>query len=381
MVPGRYVWGCFLLTDEFGVLFSSEQKVFVMDEKKWQSVKKFADYASSVIYDDSGYELDLQFYLTKKCNLASPGCYVASSPRVSGDVLPTYDAEFYLKEFEKVPQFTESVVLTGGEIFTAPIGYVEWISHQVLDRGWGLQLKTNGSWVRDEYMHNAVPAMLRRMNPGRGLIATKEQVSKFFENKPKWLLRLLGRDVVRQWLYKSLPTTSMLSMAVSVDDKLHPEKSVQWLGDIVNIMGADKNLAKKVDLKTFTVADSRSFFEKNVINGPGCVVKDRKNDGNLVKCELNGVPVESYFGDFVGVNKISEKEKIENFVLPALGEAKGRLVYCFYPDKTVGLDSCYLQSVGRVPYIGTDGLWKSFNKIRRDIYTQLVLDYQKAIEK
>lgn len=64
MVPGKYVWGCFLLTDEFGVLFSSEQKVFMMDEKKWMSVKKFADYASSVIYDDSGYELDLQFYLT-----------------------------------------------------------------------------------------------------------------------------------------------------------------------------------------------------------------------------------------------------------------------------------------------------------------------------
>ncbi len=370
-----------MLTAEIGVLFSSEQKVFVMDEKKWMSVKKFADYASSVIYDDSGYELDLQFYLTQKCNLACPGCYMSASPRASGDVLPTYDADFYLKEFEKVPQFTESVVLTGGEIFTAPIGYVEWISHQVLDRGWGLQLKTNGSWVCDEFMRGAVPAMLRRLQPGRGLIASTEQVSKFFENKPKWLLRLLGRDVVRQWMYKSLPTVSKLSMAVSVDDKLHPKRSAQWIQDIALLLGQDKNLSGKVDLKTFTVSDSKSFFGKNVLNAKGCVLQNAKAGANPLKYILNGMPVESYFGNFVDVAQVTEKEKIENFVLPALGDAQGRLVYCFYPDKTVGLDSCYLQSVGRVPYIGTDRLRKSFDKIRHDIYTQLVLDYQKAIEK
>ena len=87
------------------------------------------------------------------------------------------------------------------------------------------------------------------------------------------------------------------------------------------------------------------------------------------------------FGDFVDVNQITHREKLENFVLPPLGDARGRLVYCFYPDKTVGLDSCYLQSVGRVPYTGRDGTPKSFDAIRHDILVQLVLDYQRAISK
>lgn len=352
-----------------------------MHRKDSTNLENFADYAAAVIYDEQNYEVDLQFYLTRRCNLSCDGCYMFATPHMPGDVLPESDIAFYLNEFEKVPQFTHDVVFSGGEIFTTEIPYLEYNINQVLERGIALQLKTNGSWVQSENKRDAVLGMLRRLKPGRGLVATKEQINSFLLSKPRWLVRMLGRDIVRRWLYWKLPTVSLLSMAVSVDDKLHPKKSAQWFLDIVKNFAEDKRLGKNIDLKTFTVSGSKVFLGKNVLNSPGCVLKDKKVDGNLLKYTLNGLPVESYFGDLVDVNRITHRENLENFVLPSLGDARGRLVYCFYPDKTVGLDSYYLQSVGRVSYIGGDGQPKSFNKIRHDILIQLVLDYQRAISK
>lgn len=342
---------------------------------------RFVNYAACAVCCNFDYELDLQFYLTQKCDLACSGCYVGASPRASGNVLPKSDVEFYLKEFENVPRFTHSVVLTGGEIFTTPIVDVEWIAHQVLDRGWWLQLKTNGAWIHNQNKSKAVLSMLRRLQPARGLLATEEQINDFLAKKPKWLLRFLGPDVTHQWVYSALPTVSLLSVVVSVDNVLHPKKSVQWFKDIVAQVGKDKRLKKNIDLKTFSVMNSKNFYVKNIINSPECVVKEQKKGGNLIKYELNGVPVESYFGKYIDVKKISEKDKIESFVLPPLGNSLGRLVYCFYPDKTVGLDSCYLQAVGRVSYLKQDGSRKTFNEIRSEIFSQLIKDYQKAIKK
>ena len=65
-----------------------------------------------------------------------------SSPNVSQNVLPYADLKFYLDEFDKVPAFTNSVVFSGGEIFTAPINYVRACADMVLGRGLELQLKT-----------------------------------------------------------------------------------------------------------------------------------------------------------------------------------------------------------------------------------------------
>lgn len=345
------------------------------------SLEDFADYVAAVIYDERNYEIDLQFYLTHRCNLSCNGCYMRASPSVFGNVLPKSDVAFYLNEFQKEPQFTHNVVFSGGEIFTTELPYLEYNISQVLNRGNALQLKTNGAWIQNTHARDAILEMLRRLKPGRGLVATEEQINNFLVSKPRWLLRMLGRDVVRQWMYRALPTTSLLSMVVSVDNKLHPKESAQWFLDIVKNFADDKRLVKNIDLKTFTVSCAKDFFYGNILNTLACECVDRKPGVNLLKYTLNGVPIESYFGDFVDVNRISPREKLKNFVLPALGNARGRLVYCFYPDRTVGLDSCYLQSVGRVSYIGTDGKYKSFNKIRRDILVQLALDYRREISK
>ena len=102
-------------------------------------------------------------------------------------------------------------------------------------------------------------------------------------------------------------------------------------------------------------------------------------DAACLVYNINGMPVESYFGDFVDVDNVPQFKKISEFVLPSIyGDTSGRLVYCFHPDKTVGLDSCYLESVGRVPYLDTAGKRKPFAQINQEIGQKLIADYKRA---
>lgn len=353
------------------------------DVDKYQKLKNYADKISKIVYDEAQYEIEALFYLTRHCNLTCPGCYMRGSPYQSRDVLPGKDVKFYLDEFTKVPNFTESVVFSGGEIFTAPINYVEYNAHQVLDRGWALQLKTNGSWVQNTQTRDSVLAMLRRLQPHRGLRATDADVKRFLGRVPRGVWRILGRDLTRVLMYQALPTAPMLDMAVSVDDKLHPAQSADWFNEIAQIITTDRRLRDKVNLKTFTLTDSVPFFEKNVLNSGKLKIENfcKRDNKALSTYTVNGRRVESYVGNFVDTAHIQAGEKLSNIVVPAIGDGAGRLVYCFYPDRTVGFDCNYLESVGRVPYIDEKGEYKSINRIRRDIYTQLVQEYGRAISK
>ncbi|MBO5946649.1 MAG: hypothetical protein J6Q44_00705 [Alphaproteobacteria bacterium] len=342
-------------------------------------VDSYSKQISDIIYDTENYEVELLFYLTQYCNLRCNGCYMRSSPNVSQNVLPHEDLNFYLGEFEKIPNFTNSVVFSGGEIFTAPINYVAACANMVLDRGLGLQLKTNGAWVADANQQNTVINMLRNLRPRRGLMADEQQIQDFLRRYPKWLLRICGR-----WLLmKKLPTTSSLSMAVSVDDKLHPAGSADWFVNIADLITNDKNLRNRVNLKTFTIAESVPLLESRILNNPQLNVQnfEKMPQKWAAKYTINGVRVESFVGDFVDVGAVSAVKKLSEIVMPPVGNARGRLVYCFYPDGTVGFDCNYLESVGRVSYRGADGKCKSLNQIKSDMHNKLVADYMCAIQK
>lgn len=346
-------------------------------------VDSYSKHISDIIYDTENYEVELLFYLTQHCNLRCDGCYMRSSPNAPRNVLPCADIKFYLDEFAKVPTFTNSVVFSGGEIFTAPINYVRTCANMVLDRGCGLQLKTNGAWVADAQKQKSVVNMLRNLKPGRGLTADVEQVRDWLGKQPRWLFRVLGRDVLCWWMYKKLPTTSLLSMAVSVDDKLHPAQSADWFVKIADLITNDKKLRDRVKLKTFTLSDSVSLLESRVLNNPQLAVQNFEQMPQkwAAKYTINGAWVESYVGDFVDVGAVLDIKKLSEIVMPPIGDARGRLVYCFYPDGTVGFDCNYLESVGRVSYRGVDGKCKSLDQIKHDIHNKLVADYWHAIQK
>ena len=344
-------------------------------------VDSYSKRISDIIYDTKNYEIEVLFYLTQHCNLGCRGCYMRSSPNSPRNVLPYDDLNFYLNQFDNVPNFTNMVTFSGGEIFTAPINYVRTCANMVLDRGWGLQLKTNGAWVMQPQLRASVIRMLDRLEPGRGMLATEEDMKQFLSRIPKPVLKMLGRDRVIKLLFKVMPSASLLDLAVSVDDKLHPAESADWFVEIANLISRDRYLRKNLNLKSFTVNDSKKFFDDKVLGHPELKIKKVENypEVDCLKYNVNGMPVESYFGDFVDVDNVPQFKKVFEFVLPSVeGDTAGRLVYCFHPDKTVGLDSCYLESVGRVPYLDAAGKRKPFAQINQEIGQKLIADYERA---
>ena len=339
--------------------------------------KNFDIYVTDLLSDLQDYEIDLQFYLTRNCNLACRGCYMHANPDVSRDIMSETDVDFYLGQFAEAPSFCRSVVFSGGEIFVAPIDYLERNAQNVLGRGWHLQLKTNGAWIKNPKVAHDATDMLRNLNPKYGISATTEDIRQCIMKIPRPLRRLLGWPVVR----KKFPLVSSLDMAISVDNKLHPVQSADWFLRIVNMISHDKKLKKSVGLKTFSFDDSADFFQESILENPNVSVKDFKQNGKkwMFTYSINGTRIESYFGKFVDVTQVTVLQKIQEFVLPAIdAERKGRLVYSFYPDKTVGLDSCHLETVGRVPYIDENGKRKTFAQINEDIQKKLIQDYHQA---
>lgn len=353
-------------------------------EKYCEDSVDFSKRVSHVLGATGRYDIELQFYLTHNCNLGCNGCYMKSTPNSGRNFIPAYDIDFYLNEFAKVPGFSGTVVFTGGEIFNDSLIALERNAHSVLDRGWHLHLKTNGSWVVDPQLRNSVLRMLNRLEPGRGLIASEDDIKKFLGRIPRPVLKWIGRDMVPGLLFKFMATTPLLDLAVSVDDKLHPGESANWFVQIANYISRDAHLRKNVNLKSFTVNDSKNFFDDNVLRHPELKIKKVESypAAGCLKYKLNGVPVESFFGDFVDIDQLPEFKKISEFVLPSIDdETAGRLVYCFHPDGTVGLDSCYLESVGRVPYVDKNGKRKPFPQINQEIGQKLIADYSRAITK
>ncbi len=344
-------------------------------------IANFSTAISDIIWDTTNYEVEVLFYLTQHCNLKCDGCYMRSSPNTPQNTLPHNDIRFYLNEFDEMPNFTHMVTFSGGEIFTTPINYLEGCAHTVLDRGYGLQLKTNGAWIQNPQTCESVKNMLGRLNPRRGLVATGAQIQAFLAGKPRWLLRILGRDIVCAWMKKALPTQTMLSMAISVDDFLHPAKTADWFIQIADMITNNTRLRDKVALKTFTLNKSVPFLETHVLNNPNLNVQNFQQmpRRRAAKYTVNGATIESYVGDYVDVGAVPQIKKLSEITVPPLGDARGRLVYCFYPDGTAGFDCNYLESVGRVPYRDENGKCKPLTQLQHDIHKKLVTDYIHAI--
>lgn len=340
---------------------------------------EYSKYISDIIYDTQNYEVEMLFYLTRHCNLKCPGCYMQSSPETQKSILSLDDLDFYLNEFNNIENFTQSVVFSGGEIFTAPIEYIKKCSDNVLNRGWELQIKTNGTWVQDKQKSGDILKMLRQLKPLHGYVASEQEIQNTIKKYPRWLLNICGNILIKKHLTKS----SALSMAISVDDKLHPAQSADWFIKIANAITADKKLRKNVNLKTFTFFESVPLLESRVLNNPELHIKNFElfENKQAARYTIKDTPVESYVGEFIDVKSIPTITKLSEIAVSPIGDAKGRLVYCFYPDGTVGFDCNYLESVGRVSYINKNKEHKTFKQIQHDIHKQLVNDYTRAIQK
>lgn len=292
----------------------------------------------STIFGDNDIMPGLQFYMTHYCNLRCPGCYMAAGPHRSRAMIPSRDIDFYLRELSKNSDFYKSIVFSGGEIFTLPVDYVQYNIQNAIDLGLRVEIKTNGMWVNDVRRTDEIFNMLR-----------------------------------------GLKIREPLSMAISVDDKIHPAASADCFVDIATRLADDDKLSQNIALRSFGFLDSIQFFDKNIMHNPRLKISDFKTGWpEYAMCEyrIGKLNIESFFGNFIDSGAPQSPISGSNVVVD-MGEDYNVAMFFFHPDGTVGFENEMMQSVGRVPYIDNAGRYKSINTLINEIATKMVQDYIK----
>lgn len=342
-------------------------------------VNNFAARVDNVLLSASETVVMPQFYLTRHCNLKCTGCYMHANPSIAPTMIPSPDISFYTNEFKNIKNSLGAVTFSGGEIFTLPTEYLAYNIQNVLDKGFALELKTNGAWV-DTPQANQIFKMLAGLRvPTKRLITVKE--IKDFLAALSWEIGLeIWRDGLRRCLARKFPGMPALSVAMSVDDKIHPERSADWWTKFLHCVTTDSQLASRMNLNSFSFVDSLDFFTKNVLNFRG--ITDICHDAAhlTIRYKLNGREIESYFGDFVDLKTDVSPESMGNIGLN-VDENTKMVVYYFWPDRTASFTTEELRVAGRVPYVDARGNCKDFKTLRREMALRLIDDYRARISR
>ncbi len=342
-------------------------------------VTRFKNKLSRLLRDQDNTGYELMFYLTQKCNLACPGCYMARVPSHGAGMLPVADAEHYMRTFQDLPQFNHSVVFSGGEIFTLPVQYLEQNIRNALQINERLQLKTNGTWAMNPKRANEIFDMLARLDVPRGMIASKEQVHEFLSQFSREYA-IAHRQEILARVCTELPTLPVLDLCMSVDNMIHPAQTADWFCEIVRCVGADEKLFKNLTIKSFTFTDCVDFFAECMSQqfSEDVITNFEKHPGNVFTYNVMGAHVESYFGDFINTSEKLAPETLGHIALPT-NSGENRLAFYFFPDRTVAFCTYHFQTVGRVPYVTRDGRYKSVSELKRDMFRAVVNEYCRAI--
>ncbi|MBD5388708.1 hypothetical protein HDR63_00435 [bacterium] len=316
----------------------------------------------------------LQCYLTDYCNLNCPGCYRrAMAPNGAPDkLLPPSDIIHYVNAIRGNDKFEQAVVFSGGEIFTAPVPYLHEVIQATLDMDVAVQLKTNGSWVADARRAPAIWDMLKSLRVPRGLVATPEQVQE--------CLRTMGGDAVRaarkdgawyQALCDRLPTRPMLDLAVSVDNKIHPAQSVDWMRAIAERLAGDATLRDNISLKISAFMDNRNWFNRTVIRQGWPHVRDETwVNGQIMAFTYDGMPVYAFFSDFVDVPTIPVP--VTDHVVFAGHDGEYLTPLYMHPNRTISFENVdTMHAVGRVSYVDAAGQCRPIKRVMKDMIKTL----------
>lgn len=325
------------------------------------------------------FQFEQQFYLTQTCDLACPGCYMGSSPFVPRAEIPQSHIESIIADANRFPNFSHRVCLSGGEarlIGTQKLGNV---LQSVLDRGCMPELKTNGAWVAKPKLADEMYAMLGNLRVPRGRIAnSQEEIDLYATRELKKLSYLDDRDtqmkIINEKLDEKFPIVPGLSVCMSVDNKIHPEKSADWFVDFADRSSAIPELANNYDIGVVTFDDSMKWFQKNVVfNKRVEFIEYYKHlDRFGFKCRDKAiVGLQQKFHDISRPINPSDMHKLtfqENTNMPR------RLVLYYYPDQTASLSLYGEKIVGRVPYI-KNGKIKNMNTLLNDMIQKLMSEY------
>lgn len=298
---------------------------------------------------ETRYQLSLYIFMTMQCNLACKDCFVGCSPDRPHDFTPYADIEYYVKHFQKIEEFNNAILFTGGEP-TLNLDILSQSLNLALQNKMMIGLKTNGIWALDPKKSEAVYSMFSDL---------------FTHNKT----------------YRDENGDASVHMDISVDNVLHPTISADAFKSIARRISQDKLLAENMELNAMGFANSKEWFNQTVINDPSMNFSVQKKLSYVTEMNLNGKQINAYM--FGRLSKPSPIKSSDELLLVVKNYSSGvnmRLPVRFYPDKTVGLATYGLKSCGRVPYIDSTGAYKSWVQIRSDIVRKLTTEYAQLIQ-
>ena len=341
-------------------------------------VREFSEAVSQKIYGDG--KTELQFYMTEACDLRCPGCYRFSGATHYGAPLPSADIREYVNQFKAEPTFNDSVCFSGGEVFGVSLDKLESDIRYVLGAGCTLQVKTNGTWVKNPQKADQIFKMLRGLSVGYGISGDEEDFKYAFGNDsmlrriPKWA-SILARMRILYRAKQNYLLTPKLSLCMSVDNMIHPTESADWYLKIAERIGGDKKLRRKVACAFFCFQECADYAVDNILNNASLDKKILKADNHYCKFLLNGVPNYAFFGYYKDMGEIVRPDDLADISCSYVGGYGNRTVWFFHPNQTVSFEADLIP-VGRVSYLDKNGKYKSVAQLRDEMAARLVADYK-----
>lgn len=108
------------------------------------------------------------FKTTHWCWYNCPHCCESAGKNRPAEFIPADVIKYYTDAAKSDDQFAKEIVLTGGEImasykFDMPY-YVPELTNYIVDRGIGLDIKTNGAWIRNKDLRTKIIPDLININ-------------------------------------------------------------------------------------------------------------------------------------------------------------------------------------------------------------------------
>ena len=326
------------------------------------------------------YEIELQFYLTERCDLACRGCYMNASPAAAPDQLPAEHVLQILKAFGKLDGFNNTVAFTGGEARLIGTGKLGGILQSTLDMGVAAELKTNMAWVPNPKKSGEMFDMLSNLKvPWSIHITTEAEFTNYIRKLVTENPGATKEEIIKK-CDAEYPPAPMLTLAGSVDNLIHPAKSAEWFATLAKRIATDEKLRNNMNLGVSVFNDSFDWFLDTVIKNPELGCRDFNRRGNRFGFSIDGYKIVGLRDKFLNPKDPEDPEDMWRVVFNGGKKGIGRLVLYFYPDQTVGFETHGLHSVARVPYLTRNGKVKDWNTMANDMLIQLMNDYMAAVK-
>ena len=343
-----------------------------------------ASFAKKVVYQifEQDNDLDLQVYLTDKCDLSCSGCYMQCNGAPS--IVPNADILKIVNELNKQQNYSRKVCITGGEARMVGTKNLKGILQSVMDINNTVELKTNAKWVQNKKESDEMYNMLAGLKVKQYITYVNEadmgNYVKFLKSDKSLPTDETQRNAeVRKRFYEKYPLIPGLSMGISVDNFIHPVQSAKWFKKLAGTVTTDAALYNNVKLGVSTFKNSMDWFRKEIFHDTELNCTDISETAHRFNFKVNNQEIIGLQGTFVDTTKAKELDDMWKISYTDSETQISHMILYVYPDCTIGFETHGLKSVGRVPYLTKSGKIKDLNTLLNDMLVKIVVEFDELV--